>query len=63
MKWEYKIEKIALDEFGSFGLSAAESQLNDLGNQGWEAVVWGRNPNEPSDHIDTLVLLKRQISK
>lgn len=70
MTWEYKVKRIRLATVKSdTDLVRLESDLNDLGEDGWEAVSWWHTMHERlSEHgvehsLDTLVLFKRQISK
>jgi hypothetical protein len=62
MKWEYRIEQMILN---NTLLDIHLSTLNQLGSEGWEAVTLLQNPTprSPGDYADTLVLLKRIISK
>lgn len=64
MKREYKIEKLAF-EYPLSGIIKPEQILNNLGEEGWEAVAMLRDPEprDPDDHEDTLVLFKRPTSK
>ena len=60
MKWEYRVEKLALRCVGAGTPVMVDAILNKLGEEGWEAITsW--------TSIDTLgevfVLLKREKSK
>ena len=67
MKWEYKVEIMKLmtiaaatDLLGMGGIG-----LNDIGEDGWEAVSWWHSETNRLDDKgnDTVVLFKRPISK
>jgi hypothetical protein len=64
MKWEYKIQKLSIGMADIEGQTSEEA-LNELGAEGWEAVAWWHTQTGRIDAEgrDTLVLLKRQISK
>jgi hypothetical protein len=63
MAWEYKIHKLHIGAGDAVGF--AESSLNELGENGWEAVAWFNTQTGRIDAHgnDTLVLLKREKSK
>jgi hypothetical protein len=60
MKWEYKVDKILMN-----GLGSPEHLLNQLGQDGWEAVALWDSTDRPLDEDDMhiFILLKRPISK
>jgi hypothetical protein len=63
MKWEYKIQKVSIG-MGDLVEQTAEVTLNELGEEGWEAVGWWHSQTKPLDveGRDTLLLFKRPIS-
>lgn len=65
MKWEYRIEFVLFDDpLASPGEHPADSALvtlNDLGNDGWEAVTVIRGLGKGGDAY--AILLKRLRSK
>jgi hypothetical protein len=55
--WEYRIEP--LDAGGAHNYPETSlKNLNQVGNEGWEAVAWLSNPNRPGSGW---VLLKKPI--
>ena len=56
MKWEYKMERLTFGMGSGNESDDAVKSLNNLGNNGWEAVsVWDGS-------LGTLVLMKRQVA-
>ncbi len=64
MKWEYKLQKVAIGS-GGFLAELATNALNELGDEGWEAVSWWHTESSRLDGEgnDTLVLFKRPAPK
>lgn len=64
MAWEYKTLKLATTGFtgGAFDENQLDSDMNELGSQGWELVAAFDTNKNAGETRDVVVIFKRPVS-